>query len=279
MNTVAALAAIIARHSLSILGLAFVDVHALRIALFAIILGLDIHLYQALCSWHHEDILGYVLGCAICALTIFTLYFLVLTPNPRKTFRLRNAAGPQTASQKLLWSIRVHSSTRLIGFENQAAKIPRAPSISRRSFVVQRLRHVILGSIVAGVAGLPVVWFDLVDFIHPAEGRLPNLKQEIFRRLCAAVLCLYIALWSINTPYELVSILCVGTGLTESNEWPPLFGPILEGTTLAKCWRSVNQQSRSTLIIALIHSAVLCSQVWHQTFRCVCVDLTCLLIR
>ena len=233
METVAAL---IARHLLSILGLAFVDARAVRIALCAVVIALDVHLYQVLCRSHREDVLGYVVGSWLFAGIIFTTYFLALTPNPRKTFRLRDSVDPQTMSQKLIWSIKVHSSPRLIGFEGQAAKIPRAPAIGRREFVTQQLKNVILETLVTGGLWLPVVWFNLIDFIHPAERRLPSLKQEAIRRLWATALGLYSARWSLNTVYEILSILSVGIGLTQPKEWPPFFGSIFEGTTLAKCW-------------------------------------------
>jgi len=229
-------AAIIARHSLSVLGLAFVDSHTLRIALCAVILALDAHTYQVLCNSQHELAHGYILGCAIFSGTIFTPYFLALTPSPRKTFRWKNSADPQTKYQKLRWSIRVHSSTRLIGLENQAPKIPDAPSLSRGKFVAQRLRHVILGALVVIAAWFPIIWFDLLDFIHPANGRLPDLTQEALRRLWTTILCLYTAIFLINTPYEISSIFSVVTRLTEPKDWPPFFGPIFAGTTLAKCW-------------------------------------------
>ena len=233
MNTATA---IIARHLLSVLGLAFVDAHTVRAALCAVILSLDAHVYQVLCRSHRGGIFGYVLGCTIASSAVSVPYFFVLTPNPRKTFRLKGSADPQTMSEKLFWSIRVHSSPRFIGFENQAAKIPCTPSIGRGKFVAQRLKHVILGIVVMVAGWFPIIWFDLLDFIHPAEGKHPDLKQEALRRLCATVLCLYTSMWMINVHYEVPAIISVGTGIAEPKDWPPFFGPILESTTLAKCW-------------------------------------------
>ena len=228
--------AIIARQLLSTLGLAFVDTRAPRITLCAVIIGLDIHLYQVLCRSNLWDALAYILAATLAALTISTSYFLALTPNPRKTFRLRGSADPKTMSEKLFWSIRVHFSPRLIGFENQATKIPRAPPIRRQEFIAQQLRHVVLETMIAGAAWSIVAWFDLFDFIHPVEGRLPNLTQEVTRCLCATALSFYTALWFLNTSYQMFSILSVGTGSTGPDEWPPFFGPIVECTTLAKSW-------------------------------------------
>src|ERR1700733_15137656 len=184
-------AAIIARHSLSVLGLAFVDSHTLRIALCAVILALDAHAYQVLCSSHRENMHGFTLGCAMFSSAMITPYLLALTPNPRKTFRWKNSPDPQTKYQKLGWSIWVHSSPRLIGLENQASKIPDAPSLPRLKFVVRQLRHIILGAMVGVAAWFPVFWFNLLDFIHPADGRLPDLTQEAIRRLWTTILCLY----------------------------------------------------------------------------------------
>lgn len=160
--------------------------------------------------------------------------FIVLTDVQNELRQSGQSEPISTASfwARLHWALRLLFSARGVGWSHEPkGALPPPPRITRGRFIASQ-----------------VLWLAfyvlLIDATHCfgahtsvfAKHSIPTTSQPWCWRFWALALFTMRSVACINTPYILLSIMSVGTGITEPKGWPPLFGKPGDAYTVRKFW-------------------------------------------
>jgi len=155
------------------------------------------------------------------------------------------------------WGIALLASPRAIGWSHEptSALPPRPPaSTSRTTFVAQRIWKALQFFVLYDACNLYVRW----NMMFHADGPGWTADGWVWRALAAAG-------WAFNVysammlGSSLLSAGCVACGLSDPEEWPPLFGGPRETWTIRRFWGRAWHQLMRTFLSS--HAKYLAHQV------------------
>lgn len=213
------------------LALTFGRTLPLRLASFALIASIAVYLLFRTTSGKPVD--DYLNACNIATFFFMASDFLVLT-DPQKELR-RLGQGEPIQSKPLLdrtkWAARLLSTPRGLGWTHEAPGTrSEKPQRTRLAFVATQLSQ----------AGLFFIILDVGTFTNPMYHSGPNApsvaSQRWLNRMYNSYTYAVFTGLNLNIVYKCVSALAVTLHLYRPEDWPPLFGSILQATTVRNVW-------------------------------------------
>ncbi|KAK0232274.1 membrane bound O-acyl transferase family-domain-containing protein [Armillaria nabsnona] len=189
----------------------------------------------------------YGIGSGIYAASLFTSihFFFLADPLADGTRHVYDAQNAKDMSflKRFWWALCLRTSIRGVGWSNQLPHIPPTSKQSRWRFVSQSLRDAVNYILILDIAGTYMIHNPI--FSYRANEALPITSQGI----CLQAINVW-AWWanlyaSLQMLYCLIAAICVGSGISEPQFWPPMFGKLHDAYTLRRAW----------------------GRVWHQILR------------
>ncbi|CAA7260701.1 unnamed protein product [Cyclocybe aegerita] len=193
----------------------------------------------------------YGMGAYLMTQFFTALDFLILT-DVQKELKLvgqKDGVADKPLKTRLVWGLKLLGSPRGIGWTYAPTSIlptPSKPSTTRRQFIVSRLSELAANVLLYDLNGFviranPCMKVDGPSFWHTGNGWMWMWR--------AAGLSYTVAAWiNINVLHILYSLLSVGLGSTEPQEWTPLFGRLWDAHTVRRFWGRVWHQMMRRLL-------------------------------
>ncbi|KAK0204106.1 membrane bound O-acyl transferase family-domain-containing protein [Desarmillaria ectypa] len=209
---------------------------------------------QLLVSWKATGILtandtfrDYGIGSGIYAASLFTSihFFFLAEPLADGTRHVNDTQDANAMSflNRFWWALCLRISIRGVGWSNQLPHIPPTSKQSRWRFVSQSLRDTVNYIFILDIAGTYIIHNPI--FSYRAKEALPITSQGIYLQ-AINVWAWWTNLYaSLQMLYSLIAAICVGSGISEPQFWPPMFGKLHDAYTLRRAW----------------------GRVWHQILR------------
>ncbi len=159
--------------------------------------------------------------------------------------------GKDWSWQKLCWSARLTASPRAVGWNigSKTVNTWRAETksqrlrglLTRHGFILQRLAKAALCYLAWDVVMVALREMNTAGGgMIPAPGDVLAREswgmQEIKRILLLEVLMILTVCCGMTMQFELAAAVAVGLRVTDPEDWPPLFGSILDCYTVANLW-------------------------------------------
>jgi hypothetical protein len=181
-----------------------------------------------------------VLGSSIIIHLFAAFIDVVLTDVKEILYRVGEKPGQIVSASfmdRLAWSTHLYCSPRGVGWAHEVPRILKDPACisspdKRKAFVLSRLFSI-------GVSGGLELLFMIINSANPAlvPGVVPLLKQPLYIRALSTIGLAIPGLAHINCQHCALSILCVGIGISEPADWPPLFGSLYGMYSVQSFWR------------------------------------------
>ncbi|KAK0445975.1 membrane bound O-acyl transferase family-domain-containing protein [Desarmillaria tabescens] len=209
---------------------------------------------QFLVSWKTTGILtandtfrDYGIGSGIYAASLFTSihFFFLVEPLFDGTRHVNDTqdAKDMPFLKRFWWALCLRISIRGVGWSNQLPHVPPTSKQSRWRFVSQTLRDTVNYLLILDIAGTYIIHNPI--FSYRAKEALPITSQGIYLQ-AINVWAWWTNLYaSLQMLYSLIAVICVGSGISEPQFWPPMFGKLHDAYTLRRAW----------------------GRVWHQILR------------
>ncbi|KAF3058427.1 toxin biosynthesis protein [Daldinia childiae] len=168
---------------------------------------------------------------------------------------------PAFSLRKLHWALMLIVNQRGIGWNHQVKNVPQVVNMKRSVFLRRQLFHLVKSFLLADLCfNLGIRFF----YTNPETGIVGDINSKYITmnyacpgwRVTTVLVFAATPYFALSTQYALGSIVFVGLGLNEPEDWPPLFNPISEATTVrnlwGKYWHQVIRRALSTWSSALV---------------------------
>ena len=193
-----------------------------------------IYFFRSTLQYHSPLEYSYASGALVQFISASN--YILVTDVQRKLFKKgqKEPAHRLPLLDRIKWAVELYFNRRGTGwsFEPTHALPPLPlPSITRTKFVMQELRAL----------ALDVAWYEvLMTYTRSNPSFAVNGyslgADGIFWRTANVLAVGTTAIVSIRAPYRVLSILCVLTGISEPQDWVPLFGNLYDAYTLRNFW-------------------------------------------
>ena len=196
--------------------------------------------------------------------TVFNASYLILLTDVQRELRLVGQRESITNSgflARLKWGFQLLFSGRGVGWTHEPRSvIPPHPTLSRFQFVLSRL-----GWLIAYLLINDGVIFFVKQNPFLVKGAPPFATQPFPLRLWSTVLFATSMSVRMSIIHFVLSIMFVGSGLSDPDLWPHLFGKLSDAYTIRRFWGCVNFLGSVTHVLITF----LFRRTWHQLFRLV----------
>ena len=181
---------------------------------------------------------NYALNTTICINLFMMFDFLVLT-DIQNTFRLRGEKTQiwrEGLSKRLVWSSKLVYTIRGVGWEHEpVAHIPKAKHVPRTKFAFL-VHHLLIMArcLVTYLVSDTIMQLDPAFLQHGPSFSDPG-RPVILRPL--ALVHGLATMAAMEATYSEVGIASVMLGLSKPDEWPPIFGSLLDAWSVWNFWR------------------------------------------
>ncbi|KAF5359451.1 hypothetical protein D9756_002935 [Leucocoprinus leucothites] len=203
------------------------------------------------------------LGSTLVIHFFFAFDRLVLTDIQKTFHRIGEKPGEITSASfldRLAWSLHLHCSPRGVGWNFEVPHIPKNPPSpdgpgKRKAYVVSRLGTVLICAAVQGAS-------MIINSANPAlvPGTIPLHNQPLYVRVLSILGLGAPGLAYLNLQHCVVGILLVGSGISEPEDWPPLFGSLSGMYSVQNFWRNVWHQMLRRIFLStanfIIHTVL-----------------------
>lgn len=218
---------------------------AVRLATWA---GVAATLLYAVRFDTREDMQNYSMGCTIGSLVFNALVMLA----PDVLAQCRHEDQTKLLTEMSLWERMynvqcIAANTRGIGWNYQVPHLPPRSEQSRERFIWGRLLRIARFLLILDMVQ---TYIDLNPAFGPDKARLmwtQNVLVRFFNVLTYATksYCL------VTVPYDIASVLAVGTRLSEPKAWPMVVGRWRDAYTVRRFWGRVWHQSMRRFVSAI----------------------------
>ncbi|KAF8332346.1 membrane bound O-acyl transferase family-domain-containing protein [Cantharellus anzutake] len=228
-----------------------------RASLAPVIIGLC--LYCIVFTTTGVSEIDYGVGGILMSRVFLVISLLLLLPKDTPILQndeIQQGLDPDSlpVRQRLLRSFSLLVNPRGIGWNCSmpSAVIPETRPIPRRSFILNELIRIPLLILVLDAK-------ETLQAVHPllnVVARADDCSVLRLRDQPYPIRCVLIGMWAaaayavIMLQWSVLSVLCVGSGLSKPKDWPTFFGPLKGCWTVRRFW----------------------GKTWHQLFRFTCVS-------
>ncbi|KAJ8121570.1 hypothetical protein ONZ43_g2009 [Nemania bipapillata] len=143
--------------------------------------------------------------------------------------------------RKLNWATMLLLNQRGIGWNHQVKNVPRSTTTTKLGFFLSRFFQFVKSFVLADLCfHLGIRFF----YTNPETGVIGDIDSSLITLKYAcpgwsfSTLFVFAATpyFALSAQYALLSIICVALGLGAPEDWPPMFSPISEATTIRNFW-------------------------------------------